>query len=239
MIVTERKDISEILGFTDGEQATLVVACGGCPEGCESGTPQELDRLRGELEAAGRRVVDVVRIDFLCNKPLVARRLMASLDAMEQADSLLVSSCGIGVQAVAATVEKATHPVMNTLSMGGFQGLWPSDERCEECGECVLSWTGGICPRTACTKSLVNGTCGGTMADGTCEISRDIPCGWRMIYDRLAGLGRLERLYHFVAPPDFHKLKGNTAHRKTTWWAAENPEIGQQPSQEETAQESK
>ena len=233
MIVTERKSIDEILGFMDGEACTLIVACGGCPEGCESGSPEELARLREELEAGGKSVVDMVSIDFLCNKPLIARRLMGRLDALEQADSLVVVSCGIGVQAVAVTVDKVTHPALNTLSMGGFQGLWPSDERCEECGDCLLDWTGGICPRTACTKSLVNGACGGTLEDGSCEISHDIPCGWKRIYDQLAKLGRLEKMYEFVPAPDYHKLKGDPAHRTTTWWALEHSKVGAQASEEE------
>ena len=146
MIATERKPIDEIIHHMADESAALIVACTGCPEGCESGSQEQLARLRQELEGAGKRVVEVVAVDFLCNKQLVARRLGARLDALEEADSLVVVSCGVGVQAVAATVDKVTHAALNTISMGGFQGLWPSNERCAECGECVLDWTGGICP---------------------------------------------------------------------------------------------
>ena len=62
------------------------------------------------------------------------------------------------------------------------------------CGECVLDLTGGICPIARCSKSLLNGPCGGSQ-DGMCEVDPDnIPCGWQLIYDRLKSLGRLDLL---------------------------------------------
>lgn len=222
MIVSERKPIEEVLSYLEDDQKVFVVVCEGCPEGCESGTPQEVAELVSALEQAGKEVVGTAGIDFLCNKLLIARHLAPYLDQLQHADALVVVSCGIGVQAVAATVDLPTNPALNTISMGGFQGLWPGEERCIECGECVLHHTGGICPRTACSKSLVNGACGGTKADGSCEVSDDVPCGWVQIYERLEKLGRVDNLYEFVEAPNYDLLRGRDADRKTTWWAIEN-----------------
>lgn len=222
MIVSERKPIEEILSFLEGDDNIFIVVCEGCPEGCESGTPEEVERLVSELEEGGKKVVGTAAADFLCNKLLIARRLAAHMDELQQADALLVVSCGIGVQAVSATVDLPANPALDTISMGGFQGLWPGDERCFECGECVLHYTGGICPRTACSKSLVNGACGGTQSDGSCEVSHDIPCGWRLIYERQEALGRLDNLKKFIAAPNYDKLRARDADRPTTWWAIEN-----------------
>ncbi|MDM8000911.1 MAG: methylenetetrahydrofolate reductase C-terminal domain-containing protein, partial [Dehalococcoidia bacterium] len=61
------------------------------------------------------------------------------------------------------------------------------------CGECVLAWTGGICPFTACPKGLLNGPCGGAK-NGKCEVSASKDCAWELIYRRLRTLGRLEDL---------------------------------------------
>jgi ferredoxin len=224
MIVNLRKPIEEILDSLQGDDTVLIVNCGGCPEGCGSGTPEELKKLQEELAEGGKEVTGPVRVDFLCNKALIARRLSARLDEINGADCLLIVSCGLGVQAAGAAVDKPVRPAMDTISLGGFQGLWPSDERCEECGECVLAWTGGICPRTQCTKSLLNGQCGGALDDGSCEISRQRPCGWRKIYERMEELGQLDRLQRFAPLPDYFKLKGAPERRTLTWWALENPE---------------
>jgi electron transport complex protein RnfC len=222
MIASKPKPIEEILGYLEGEKKVAIIACTGCPEGCQSGDAEALAALKSGLEAGGKQVVGIVPVDFLCNKSLIARRLMAHLDEVNAADSLLVSSCGIGAQAVAATVDKLTHPVLNTISLGGFQGLWPGGERCIECGECVLHYTGGICPRTACSKSLIYGQCGGTSSEGKCEVDPSIPCGWYEIYKRLEKLGRLDLHLQPIAPPDYHKLFGDVKLRPTSWWALEN-----------------
>ena len=37
--------------------------------------------------------------------------------------------------------------------------------------ECYLNGTGGICPITACSKSLINGQCGGAK-NGMCEVDK-------------------------------------------------------------------
>ncbi len=234
MIASKPKPIDEIVEYLDGDDAVVVVACTGCPEGCDSGNADELDRLEAALAEKGKRIVARIPVDFLCNKTLIARRLMAHLEALNEADSLLVSSCGIGVQAVAATVDKATHPVLDTISMGGFQGLWPGEERCLECGDCVLHYTGGICPRVACSKGLVSGQCGGADVDGTCEVDKSIPCGWTRIYQRLEKLGRTELMYRPIPALDHRNLFGDVRHRGTSWWALEEAKLGRQlPTDEE------
>ena len=64
---------------------------------------------------------------------------------------------------------------------------------CDACAQCYLNITGGICPIVDCSKSLVNGPCGGTK-NGKCEVDGEMECGWERIYRRLAMLGRLDAL---------------------------------------------
>ena len=59
--------------------------------------------------------------------------------------------------------------------------------------EGYLNLTGGICPITACSKSLVNGQCGGSK-NGKCEVDSEMECGWERIYRRLKEIGRLDAL---------------------------------------------
>jgi hypothetical protein len=113
---------------------------------------------------------------------------------------------------------------MNTVCMGDYQGLWPSEERCAECGDCLLAHTGGLCPITLCAKSLVNGQCGGTGNDGSCEVSKDRRCGWHMIYERLKSLGRLDNMRGLQTPRDYRKRDISDANRRTIRWALEMSE---------------
>jgi len=75
-------------------------------------------------------------------------------------------------------------------------------EMCEGCGKCILNITGGICPIARCSKSLLNGPCGGSK-DGKCEISPDVECGWSLIVERMKKLGTLHLLEETVPPRDW------------------------------------
>ena len=110
---------------------------------------------------------------------------------------------------------------MNTICLGDYQGLWPSEERCAECGECMLAQTGGLCPITLCAKGLVNGICGGTGDDGSCEVTKHRRCGWLMIYERLEALGRIDDYKRYNPPKDFRNRNISDANRRTIRWALE------------------
>jgi electron transport complex protein RnfC len=68
---------------------------------------------------------------------------------------------------------------------------------CGQCGECYLNGTGGICPITACSKSLINGQCGGAK-NGMCEVDKDMECGWERIYRKLEKLNKLDNMKYDV-----------------------------------------
>jgi len=222
MLISELKPMDEILSYLDGERKVFLVGCNGCAEACQTGGEKQVIAMKGRLEAEGFEVTGWTVIDFLCQKALVKVGLRAHGDGVAAADSLLVMSCGIGVQAVAAVVDKVIHPACNTISVGGAQGTWPGSERCLQCGDCLLDWTGGICPLTACTKGLLNGPCGGSR-DGRCEFEPEArECGWHLIYERLKKLGRLDKLRD--APPlikNYAKAQPPKSLRNTTFWALE------------------
>jgi hypothetical protein len=202
MIYTENKPIDEILEAIGKEKSIFLLACNGCAETCETGGEKALWAIKTELEKAGKKVSGTALVDFLCNKVLVATRLAREMDRLEKADSILVLTCGIGVQAVSKVVDKVVHPGANTVSRGGLEGLWPSDECCQACGECVLDYTGGICPIVFCAKQLLNGPCGGSQ-DGKCEIDKETDCAWQLIYDRLKKLNKLDNLTAVKEPKDW------------------------------------
>jgi len=84
--------------------------------------PMQVEEMKNKLEEAGKKVTGTMVIDFLCEKALVRSRLRARTEQVESADSMLVMTCGIGVQAVAAVVNKVCHPACNTVNPGGSRG---------------------------------------------------------------------------------------------------------------------
>jgi hypothetical protein len=64
---------------------------------------------------------------------------------------------------------------------------------CNECGQCILSYTALTCPMN-CPKQLRNGPCGGTRAGGKCEVHPEKACVWNKIHRRAKKSHRLHLL---------------------------------------------
>jgi Methylene-tetrahydrofolate reductase C terminal len=202
MLTTEQKPIEEILKYLERDKGIFIVGCRGCAEGCHTGGEQEVLDVKQKLGDAGKTVTGTSLIDFMCNENLVRMTLQAQEAKIVDADSLIVLCCGIGVQATSAVVDKIVHPGCNTVSMGGRHGEWRDGERCLECGNCVLEFTGGICPIARCAKSLLHGPCGGSEG-GKCEVHPDLPCAWDLIIQRLTKLGKLDILEDIIPPKNW------------------------------------
>jgi hypothetical protein len=130
--------------------------------------------------------------------------LRENADDIEAADCILVMTCAFGVQTVALYLDKpkTVYPALNTLFVGKEESPGQFIEVCAQCGNCVLAQTAGICPLVRCAKSLLNGPCGGSVG-GKCEVSKDIPCAWQTIIDRLEAMGELDRLEEIALPRDW------------------------------------
>jgi len=220
MIVSVQKPWEEILSYLDGGNNVFILGCNGCAEASGSGGPLQVEEMTNKLQEAGKKVTGAMVIDFLCEKALVKSRLRSRIQEVGAADSILVMTCGIGVQAVSAVVNKVCHPACNTVNWGGSRGEWKGNERCLECGDCLLDYTGGICPLTACTKGLINGPCGGA-SRGKCELNPEKDCGWELIYERLKRLNQLDKLRRFIAPKDYSKMMPDVKSMSTSLWALE------------------
>lgn len=202
MLISKQKPFEEILGYLDGERKVFLVGCKGCAQGFESGGEKEVLEMKGKLESAGKVVTGYALADMVCDKALTAFRLIPHRKEIEDADSLLVLTDGAGIQTVAEIVKKPVHPGCNTLSSGGSHAEWKGAERCMECGDCMLEYTGGLCPIARCSKHLLNGPCGGSQG-GKCEVDPEIPCVWHLIYERLKELGRLDKMERLIPPKNW------------------------------------
>ncbi len=204
MITAEQKPLAEIQGLIGDEKKVLVVGCGTCVTVCFAGGDREAQimsaslRMASKLNGHPQEVTDVT-VQRQCE--------WEYLDEIEKeiadADIVLSLACGIGVQAIAEHFPDTwVVPGLNTTFLGlpTEQGVW--EERCAACGDCILGLTGGICPIARCSKSLLNGPCGGS-EDGHCEIDPDVPCAWQLIYDRLTSMGKQDLLLELQPPKNW------------------------------------
>ena len=189
MLITELKAKETILSLAEGK--VFIINCHGCKE--VHFPEKEANELQKELQAAGK-VTGIFTTDYICNPENMKLRLDLHKAEIEEADAVLVFSCGVGVQTVSEYLNpKKVYACCDTYPLPGFQGVTPLEYDCKQCGECYLNLTGGICPITACSKSLVNGQCGGAK-NGMCEVDPTMECGWERIYKRLKMVGRLDAL---------------------------------------------
>ena len=188
MLITNLKAKEALMPLLEGKKI-FVINCHGCKE--VSFPETEANAFEQELKEAGQ-VTGVFTTDYICNPENMKRRLGYYEKEISAADAILVLSCGVGVQTVAEYYEeKPVYAACDTMHLPGVQGVTPLKVDCGQCGECFLNLTGGICPITACSKSLINGPCGGTK-DGMCEVNPEMECGWERIYRKLEALGRLD-----------------------------------------------
>ena len=189
MLITELKSREAIEELITGK--VFIINCHGCKE--VRFPEKEAEELQKELTERGI-VTGIMTTDYICNPDNMKLRLKKHMSELALADMVLIFSCGVGVQTVAEYLEnKKVCAACDTYALPGYQGVTPLEHKCDQCGECYLNITGGICPLTACSKSLVNGQCGGAK-DGMCEVDHNMECGWERIYRRLKQVGRLDMI---------------------------------------------
>ena len=186
MLITELKNKEVLLSQLSGK--VFIINCHGCKE--VFFPEHEAEALQKEIPG----VTGIFTTDYICNPEHLKLRLARFEKEIAEADMILVFSCGVGVQTVASYLDsKKVCACCDTYALPGYQGVTPLEHDCDQCGQCFLNLTGGICPLTACSKGLVNGQCGGCK-DGKCEVDPGMECGWERIQRRLTQIGRLDAL---------------------------------------------
>jgi ferredoxin len=204
MIIAEQKPLSEIKELIASSEQVLVLGCGTCVTVCFAGGDREAQIVASSLRMSTKLDKQPKQVEHATVQRQCEWEYLDQVsEQIESVDIVLSLGCGIGVQAVAEHFPNTwVVPGLNTTFLGipVEQGVW--DERCAACGDCVLGLTGGICPIARCSKSLLNGPCGGS-EEGHCEISPETPCAWQLIYDRLNSKGKLEVLMDLQPPKNW------------------------------------
>jgi ferredoxin len=195
MIVAQRKKIPEIFNAIQQHKNVLVLGCGTCVTVCLAGGEREVSIISSALRIASRKAGKKIKVnEFTIERQCDNVFIEGAAEEIKKNDAVLSLGCGAGVQAIAERYpDTPVYAGLNTSFLGILEsrGVWT--EKCMQCGECVLSDFGGICPVTRCAKHMLNGPCGGSRED-RCEINADQPCAWQLIYKRLKSIDQVQKI---------------------------------------------
>ena len=232
------KSWEELSDLLEGKDNLFVVACNKCFKEFNTVQEPELEKFVELAEGLGKTVVGTAKADFLCNSTKAKKGLPEMIP--ENAENVVVISCGLGVQTVAAIAEIPVFTATNSINYTGHHGMALTKKACDACAQCYLNITGGICPIVDCSKSLLNGQCGGAK-DGKCEVSPDKDCAWEKIQQRLAAQGRIGELTaQAVQVRDYSKVnfkvindyvKAIREKRLEGWYGGIHPVEGKEPTE--------
>lgn len=183
------KSSDELASLLADKDNLFVIACNKCFKEFETIDEPECGEFEKIAAENGKTVTGSARLDFLCNKTQTEKQLQEMIP--EGTENVIVISCGLGIQTIADLAEKPVYAASNSLNYTGYHGMALTERKCDACAQCYLNVTGGVCPIVDCSKSLVNGQCGGAK-NGKCEVDSSKDCAWEKIYRRLEKQGRLE-----------------------------------------------
>ncbi len=180
------KQTEEIYRLLKDKKNLGIIFCKECYKEYNSSIHYECLEI---IKTVGNKDIECLPVNFLCNDYLNKDKILSFI---KNIDTICVASCGIGAQFVADIVEKevivladSVKPKKTYSGSNIFHGISiNNDTFCAACGECWLNITGGICPITECSKSLLNGPCGGAK-NGKCEVDKEKDCGWEKIFNVL------------------------------------------------------
>ncbi len=203
MIVGSQKPIDEIWNMVKDFKKVLVFGCNTCVAICHAGGDKEAENIAALIRMRALKEGKQIEADYMSViRHCEPEYFDSVMNDVKKYDLILSTACGVGVNFLSERIDKPVYPGINTSFYGAVPESGVFTELCGGCGSCILHLTGGICPIVRCSKSLMNGPCGGTK-NGKCEVSDDVDCAWYLIVERMKKLGTLEKLAEIQPPRDW------------------------------------
>jgi ferredoxin len=164
MIIGSQKPTDEIWNMAKDFKKVLVFGCNTCVAVCHAGGEKEAETIATLLRMRAGQEGKEMEVNFTS----VVRHCEPEyfepvMDELRKYDLILSTACGVGVNFLSdRTGTIPVYPGINTSFYGAVESPGNFVELCAGCGNCILHLTGGICPIARCSKTLMNGPCGGT-----------------------------------------------------------------------------
>jgi len=210
MIISEQKPFESMLKIIQNG-SVFIIGCNECAALCHVGGEPEVLELKNQFIESHINVTGWIVLDPACHL-LNNKRLFKSVNKeIDDADHLLVLSCGNGVQVIEELYpQKHIISGTNTLFVGAEIQRGIFERQCNLCGSCIVDDFEGLCPISHCPKQMLNGPCGGSM-DGKCEINKDFNCIWDKIIHKKIKMKKIDSLTKIIPPKDW------TSYKKYQW----------------------
>jgi len=202
--ITRQKPFDEIKEQIADLDRLFIIGCGTCTTMTKTGGIDQVLEMKDQLQELGKRVSGWTVIPTACDE-MTEAAMKENSKALENAGCILAMPCALGVHRISLYIDRPIIPAQDTLFIGIEDTPGYFREVCDQCGQCILGETAGICPITACHKGLVNGPCGGTN-NGKCEVDKEKDCAWTLIYERLKEQDRLDLMKKYHPPHNFQVM---------------------------------
>lgn len=207
MFLTEKKDIKEIEIALKKYKKIGIIGCASCASVCLTGGSREVKEMESILKDAGKDVVFTISIDEPCDKRVLKEDIRFVEEELNQAEAVVVLSCGTGVQTIAEFTGKKTVAGTDSRYIAQTEHIGDYSSLCKGCDECRLNLTGGVCTITLCPKGLLNGPCEGHFGN-FCEVDGDKVCVFVKSYENMKKFGEEENLHNVFKPRNHNKIPG-------------------------------
>ncbi|WP_028316460.1 methylenetetrahydrofolate reductase C-terminal domain-containing protein [Desulfatibacillum aliphaticivorans] len=189
MVKSEWKPEEEIRLALEGKDRIAVISCAVCANLSGTGGYQGLKKMRGLAKKWGKKVVLSQCVVACCSQEIMSQTKKMHLDPVaSKCDALVMLSCSGGVKS--AFIADPGMPIVAALdSMGSAvvtrEESIIAESLCTGCGQCVLTYTGGICPLSKCPAKRQYSPCSKQPQEGDqCAVDPARKCVWKEIEKR-------------------------------------------------------
>lgn len=220
------KPEEEIRFSLERAERVTILACTVCANLSFAGGRRGAEHLRSLVEGWGKEVKAAGCVTACCAEEVMRQAVARYGRALDSSDALVVLSCAAGIKS--ANLASPGIPVIAVTDPVGSTPVSRRDDPvarslCTSCGQCVISFTGGICPLSECPARSKYGPCKKrSRPDGPCVLDESRDCVWTEIERRgdLAALDELRRVHENpgVRTSPLSRGRSPALLRKTSGW---------------------
>ncbi len=236
MQISVWKSEDEIAQSLADARRVAVFSCNICANMSGTGGRRGLRRMRQLLKKWNKEIVVARTVNVCCSEEIMRQCLRIYIDPVkDRCEALVVLSCAGGVKS--AFLCDPGIPVVAALDSLGSAVIATSIDPvaagiCKSCEHCVLTYTAGICPVTACPAKKKYGPCKNAPVEtAVCAVNPEQVCVWKTI-EKKGNVQALQELEKRHAGRNYERMpavgfKGSAlpVRRTSGWFMARIPGI--------------